>query len=53
MEIIASTRAKKKARTGRAESIFLEEDRGDGSEYAGPEAINPICVSDIDYTNHK
>jgi hypothetical protein len=29
----------------------LEEDRGDGSDYAGAEEINPIAFSDIDHTN--
>jgi hypothetical protein len=41
----------KKARTGRAESIFLEEDRGDDSDYPDPAAVNPIAISDIDHTN--
>jgi hypothetical protein len=45
--------AKKKARTGRAESIFLEEDRGDGSDYRGMVEINPIGISHIDYINRK
>jgi hypothetical protein len=40
----------KKARTGRAESIFLEEDRGDDSDYPDPAAVNPIAISDIDHT---
>jgi hypothetical protein len=34
--------AKKKPARGGLESIFLEEDRGDGSDYAGVEEINPI-----------
>jgi hypothetical protein len=33
---------KKKPACGGLESIFLEEDRGDGSDYAGAEEINPI-----------
>jgi hypothetical protein len=50
---MSDVNTKKKARTGRAESIFLEEDRGDGSEYAGAVEINPICISDIDHTNSE
>jgi hypothetical protein len=46
-----ATRSQKKARTGRAESIFLEEDRGDDSDYPDPAAVNPIAISDIDHTN--
>jgi hypothetical protein len=41
----------KKARTGRAESIFLEGDRGDNLDYPDPAAVNPIAISDIDHTN--
>jgi hypothetical protein len=44
---------KKKPARRRAESIFLEEDRGDGSDYAWAGEINPICISDIDHTNLK
>jgi hypothetical protein len=34
--------AKKKPAWGGLESIFLEEDRGDGLDYARPKEINPI-----------
>jgi hypothetical protein len=33
---------KKKPACGGLKSIFLEEDRGDGLNYAGPKEINPI-----------
>jgi hypothetical protein len=42
---------KKKPALRRAESIFLEEDRGDGLHYADMREINPICILDIDYMN--
>jgi hypothetical protein len=44
---------KKKARTRRAESIFLEEDRGDRTDYAAELDINPIVISHINYAPHK
>jgi hypothetical protein len=41
---------KKKPACGGLKSIFLEEDRGDGLNYAGPKEIKPIGFSDIDHT---
>jgi hypothetical protein len=45
--------AKKKPALGRAKSIFLEEDRGDGSDYADALEINPILISDIAHTKYE
>jgi len=45
--------SKKKARMARAESIFFEEDRGDGSDYASTADMNPIAVSDVSHFEYE